>query len=632
MEDILFYQNYVAAGDILSLVLCIVVEVLMKSTYTMKKTNLHLFRGANRMVALAAISSLGYHWLIDNLSYDNVGVMCFLHSLTYSLLIATFVCYCVYIRNLVEIEKKSNRLFWVAVYGMGALFTVMELADPYMDINFYVDENLQIHQNYYTDFFRVAYIYFFIVIAVLLVTNRKKLIAKIYKSMWCIILLCVAIMVYQAQALSTTYTTVAFAIPVVGVLFLFHYNAYDVETGTLDQYAFSEYMNDIKGKNFSIISLSMPDIRYDNMRKLSIDFIRKNDTFFNGSCCFRLRNNRIVLVYQKEKNPNYKETLEYLFNEFVRINSADENDYKIVLTDCLDTVESGMQYINYFEYIEHHMPMNSVKICDEESAVAFTKYRYLVNQVKDIFMKEDLEDPRVKVYCQPVLNTEKNTFTTAEALMRLELPEMGMIYPDQFIPLMERFNYIHVFSKIILNKTCKAIRVIEDDGYLIERVSINFSMQELKLDNFSQDIRDIILANGVEPSKIAIELTESKNEKDLLNMKRVMEELQEQGIKFYLDDFGTGYSNFERILGLPIDIIKFDRSLTLLAGKSDETKYMVGSFSEIFKKAEYQILFEGVEDEKDEAQCKDMNALYLQGYRYSKPIPIERLPEFLGRK
>ena len=68
-----------------------------------------------------------------------------------------------------------------------------------------------------------------------------------------------------------------------------------------------------------------------------------------------------------------------------------------------------------------------------------------------------------------------------------------------------------------------------------------------------------------------------------------------------------------------------------MAGKNDESRFMLGSFSEIFKKADYQILFEGVEDERDESQCIDMDAMYLQGYKYSKPIPIEQLENFLGK-
>ena len=200
-----------------------------------------------------------------------------------------------------------------------------------------------------------------------------------------------------------------------------------------------------------------------------------------------------------------------------------------------------------------------------------------------------------------------------------------------FIPLAERNNFIHTLSKIILNKTCQNIKQMEQEGYHIERVSVNFSVQELHLDCFCDDVINIINQNGVEFSKIAIELTETRNEKDFLVMKKVIERLQALGIKFYLDDFGTGYSNFERLIGLPIDIIKFDRSLTILAGKNDESQFMVGSFSEIFKKAEYQILFEGVEDERDEVQCINMNAQYLQGYHYSKPIPIEQLKDFLEK-
>ena len=83
-------------------------------------------------------------------------------------------------------------------------------------------------------------------------------------------------------------------------------------------------------------------------------------------------------------------------------------------------------------------------------------------------------------------------------------------------------------------------------------------------------------------------------------------------------------------MGLPIDIIKFDRSLTELAGRDDSSRYMVGSFSDIFGKSNYQVLFEGVEDETDESVCKDMQAMYLQGYHYSKPIPIEKLTDFLS--
>ena len=115
-------------------------------------------------------------------------------------------------------------------------------------------------------------------------------------------------------------------------------------------------------------------------------------------------------------------------------------------------------------------------------------------------------------------------------------------------------------------------------------------------------------------------------------MKGIMHRIRQLGVRIALDDFGTGYSSFERIIDLPIDIIKFDRTLTIMAGKGSQSKYLVGSFSDIFKNSNYQIMFEGIEDDTDEELCKEMNAQYLQGFKYSRPIPIERLTEFLVRK
>ena len=149
--------------------------------------------------------------------------------------------------------------------------------------------------------------------------------------------------------------------------------------------------------------------------------------------------------------------------------------------------------------------------------------------------------------------------------------------------------------------------------------------------DFCDDVTTIINNTGLAPDKIAIEVTESRNELDFERVRKVMDTLQLIGIIFYLDDFGTGYSNFARIIGLPIDIIKFDRSLTIMSGKDEESKYMVGSFSDIFENSEYQVLFEGVEDDADEQRCIDMNAQYLQGYKYSKPIPIRQLGSFLQK-
>ena len=253
-----------------------------------------------------------------------------------------------------------------------------------------------------------------------------------------------------------------------------------------------------------------------------------------------------------------------------------------------------------------------------------------MSQLEDIFDKKDLNDPRVIPFSQPVYNVTTKSYDTAEALMRLNLPKKGMIYPDFFIPLAEEYNYIHQLSLIILNKTCKLIKRFTDEGKKLTRISVNFSMQELRDDNFAKDIIEIIEMNNIPYHMIAIELTESQNDEDFELVKSRIDELRKYGIKFYLDDFGTGYSNFDRIMELPFDIIKFDRSLVIESAKDKSSEYMVETFAGMFKNLKYRVLYEGIEDTSDEDRCINMHAEFLQGYKYSRPINMKELDGFLS--
>ena len=630
MTDLLFDYKYVVQGDIIALLISFVVHFLLKSTYMAKKANLGIFKIANKLIMVAGVSSIVYHYMVFLLRPENVVRLYICRGLCYTTLIFVYICFCVYIKNIVEMKKKNQKWFDLATWGVGIVFAVLEFVGPFFKIGYYVDENIVLHQNYYTDIFVFAYLHYSIVMGVLLIYYRKKFLPKMYRCIWSVIAVSVGIIIYQAYFLQTSYTVVSFTFPIVMVLFLFHYNSYDVKTGTLDHYAFEEYVEENKEKPFVMIYLSLPGISDEELEEFSLQFLRKNDTFFEESCCFRLQDNRMVLVYEKQKNKNENKILDKMYQEFLKANGT--SDYQIVIMESNGFLLNADEYTAFCRFAEARMEMNTIKTCDMDDLSKFLKQKFIYLNLKDIDKKGNLEDYRVQVYCQPVLNIKTGTFSTAEALMRLEIPEVGLVAPDQFIPIAEHWDFIHTLSKIVLHKTCKCIKEMEEKGYYIERVSVNFSVQELHLENFCEDLIQIIESNGVSFDKIAIELTETKNEKDFLMMKSVIERLQVLGIKLYLDDFGTGYSNFERLIGLPIDIIKFDRSLTVLAGKDDESQFMVGSFSEIFKKADYQILFEGVEDEKDEEHCIKMNAQYLQGFKYSKPIPMKKLEEFLEKE
>ncbi len=277
------------------------------------------------------------------------------------------------------------------------------------------------------------------------------------------------------------------------------------------------------------------------------------------------------------------------------------------------------------------MPINSAHYVTEDDVTVFNRAEYILSELDDINKKQDLNDARVLTYCQPVYNIKTGKYDTAEALMRLNLGDFGIVQPAEFIPLAEDSDYIHILTKIILHKTCETIKRMLSDGYMFKRISINVSMPEMRNENFTKDFEAIICSTGVPNGKVAIEITESRTESDLLIVKERIEELQHTGIKFYLDDFGTGFSNMERIMMLPFDIIKFDRSLVLACRSNERSREIVGRLAAIFAELDYAVLYEGIEDEESEKLCTGMSASYLQGFKYSKPVPIKDLENYFSK-
>jgi len=128
-----------------------------------------------------------------------------------------------------------------------------------------------------------------------------------------------------------------------------------------------------------------------------------------------------------------------------------------------------------------------------------------------------------------------------------------------------------------------------------------------------------------------IELTESQTEGDFLIINQKMKVLRDAGMTLYLDDIGTGYSNLDRIVCYDVDVVKFDRFFLLEAEKSSKIVKMISHLSQAFRDLDYKLLYEGVETKEHEEICMNCGADYIQGFKYSKPIPIEELRSFFEK-
>ena len=466
---------------------------------------------------------------------------------------------------------------------------------------------------------------------------RKLLFSRVMFGFYGTMLISVMVLLMQGITGQSSFTVSALLLPVIAMMYILHSNPYDAMFGTNDVKVMQDlirYYHD-KKKDFAFMSLYMKDFDDEGIElpdEIKTLIRQHAFQFFKRARLFKVSKGHVILVFLKSQNPNHEEKIGGMLDAFHSFYEQYQYDFKIVVGEAVDEISEKGDYVNYIKSIHRTMPECTVhRVCSEDVS-AFRQSEYILKELADIYRKRDLDDSRVLVYCQPVLNVGTGKYDTAEALMRLNLEETGIVSPYQFIPLAEEQGYVHVLTEIILHKTCEAIKRFAEEGYEIKRISINVSVQELKDKGFCSDIMSIIDRCGISGDKIAIELTESRSESDFMLMKEKIGELRGNGIKFYLDDFGTGYSNMERIMELPFDIIKFDRSLLLASGADERSKKMVSNLANMFSDMSYFVLYEGIEKDSDEDMCKGMSAAFLQGFKYSKPIPIVDLKEYMSRK
>lgn len=227
------------------------------------------------------------------------------------------------------------------------------------------------------------------------------------------------------------------------------------------------------------------------------------------------------------------------------------------------------------------------------------------------------------VYLQPIFDLQKKCFISAEALIRLEDEHLGMIYPNEFIPIAEERNLISIVDLIMFEKVCEILRDLEEQNIEIKGISVNFSVDIFMENDLVERLKALIIQYKVPPGRIRIEITETILAKSYVHVRLIIEELKKIGILFYLDDFGIGYSNLVSVIKLPFDYIKLDKALTDELESSKMVRDLVKSLCQIFSSRGFDIICEGVETKKQLELLEKCNVRYIQGYFYARPLPAE---------
>jgi len=252
------------------------------------------------------------------------------------------------------------------------------------------------------------------------------------------------------------------------------------------------------------------------------------------------------------------------------------------------------------------------------------------NTLEQDFRKA-IKDEEFLVYYQPQFDVESETFASAEALIRWNHPKKGILYPGYFISYAEKSGLITKLGSIVLKQVCHQIKEWEKEGVKPVKVAVNISKREIVESDFVDKTIHIIKEADVLPSLIEFEITESLMTTDLEETVSKLKELRNFGISISLDDFGTGYSSFNSIQELPLSIIKIDKSLIDQIFLSDKIRIMVNSVIQLSHKLNLMVVAEGVESIEQHEVLRWLKCDMIQGYYYSKPLPIEELEKLYDK-
>ncbi|MBR6239127.1 MAG: GGDEF domain-containing protein [Lachnospiraceae bacterium] len=246
------------------------------------------------------------------------------------------------------------------------------------------------------------------------------------------------------------------------------------------------------------------------------------------------------------------------------------------------------------------------------------------------YMDTAIENDEFMVYLQPKFDIAREKIKGAEALIRWNYKGKQFLPPYRFIPFFEKDGSIGKVDDIVLKKVCEAFAKWKKEGKALHPISVNLSRNRLYDVHLIEHLKGIVDSYGVDHSLIDFELTESATYDDKDHMLEVLRELRQNGFAISMDDFGTGYSSLSLLTEMPLDTLKIDKSFVDRVGTEDESEkdiVVIRHIISLAKELKFTCLAEGAEQKRQVDRLRELGCEVIQGYYYSKPIPLKEYEE-----
>jgi len=236
-----------------------------------------------------------------------------------------------------------------------------------------------------------------------------------------------------------------------------------------------------------------------------------------------------------------------------------------------------------------------------------------------------LEQEQFYMVYQPKVCCQDNSIQSMEALIRWNHPKEGLISPAVFIPILEESTLMEDVTQWVLKSICKQIAEWKQQQLCDFYVAVNISGRDFLLQNFDDQVKNILHKYQIEGHYLEFEITETVLANNTEHCIEVMKKIKQLGIRFAIDDFGTGYSSMSYLKKFPIDTLKIDKAFIDHCDSKTEDRAICTAIISLAKSLNLELVAEGVETEDQLKFLKEMNCDLYQGYLFSRPLPVSEV-------
>ena len=242
-----------------------------------------------------------------------------------------------------------------------------------------------------------------------------------------------------------------------------------------------------------------------------------------------------------------------------------------------------------------------------------------------------LEADQFTLHYQPLVSARDDQWIGAEALIRWNHPERGLLLPADFLPLAEETGLIIPMGRWVMEQACAQAAAWQSDVCRRRpyRVSVNVSGHQLLSDDAPAMVAEALASSGLEPARLAVEITETVLLGETSAAVQVLTALNALGVRIFLDDFGTGYSSLSYLKRLPFDAVKLDRAFVRGLDESSVDQQIIGAVVQMVRALGMTVVAEGVETDAQRIRLAELGCHVLQGYHFARPMPAEQMTAML---